>query len=94
MIDKLQQLKGKTIYKNLSNYYIEMKHKNFQTQHDPFSKNAQGISKIYHEVVLLMKFLQTKPQVENMNNILYDLYYTVIKIRDKNKDKDIQYEKD
>ena len=34
-----------------------MKTKNFQTQEDPFSKNAQSISKIYHEVLLLMKFL-------------------------------------
>ena len=23
---------------------------------NPFSKNARGISKIYHEVILLMKF--------------------------------------
>ena len=47
-----------------------MKNKNFQTQHeDPFSRNAQGISKVYHEVFLLMKFLQTKPQVKNMNII-------------------------
>ena len=30
---------------------------------DPFAKNAQGFSKIYHEVLLLMKFPQTKPQV-------------------------------
>ena len=29
-----------------------MNHKNFQVQEDPFSKNAQGISKIYHEVLL------------------------------------------
>ena len=34
-----------------------------------------------------MKFLQTKPQVKNMNNNYYYLYYTVIKTRDKNKDK-------
>ena len=64
MINKLQSLKGKTklkFYKNISNFYIEMKNKNFQTQKDPFSRNAQGISKIYHEVLLLMKFLQTKP---------------------------------
>ena len=50
MINKLQSLKGKTkinIYKNIKNYYTEMKNKNFQSQHDPFSKNAQGISKIY-----------------------------------------------
>ena len=56
MINKLQSLKGKTklkLYKNLSNYYFEMKNKNFQSHHDdPFSKNAQGISKIYHEVLL------------------------------------------
>ena len=69
-----------------------MKNKNFQTQEDPFSKNAQSISKIYHEVLLLMKFLQTKPQVKNMNIKSYDLYYTVIKTRDNNKDIDIQYE--
>ena len=44
-----------------------------------FAKNAQGISKIYHEVLMLMKFLQTKPQVKNMNTKHYDLYYTVFK---------------
>ena len=98
MINKLQELKGKTklkFYKNISNYYTEMKNKNFQTHHeDPFSRNAQGISKIYHEVLLLMKFLQTKPQVKNMNINYYDLYYTVIKKRDENKDIDNQYEND
>ena len=97
MINKLQQLKGKTklkFYKNISNYYTEMKNKNFPTQQDPFAKNAQGISKIYHEVLLLMKFLQTKPQVKNMNINYYDLYYTVIKVTDENKDIDNQYEDD
>ena len=88
MIDKLQQLKGKTklkFYENICNYYNEMKHRNFQTQEDPFSRNAQGISRIYHELLLLMKFLQTKPQVKKMNINYYDLYYTVIKTRgDKN----------
>ena len=81
MINKLQELKGKTklkFYKNLSNYYIEMKNKNFQTQEDPFVKNAQGISKVYHDVLLLMKFLQTKPRVKNMIINYFDLYYTVI----------------
>ena len=71
-----------------------MKNKNFQTQQDPFAKNAQGISKIYHEVLLLMKFLQTKPQVKTMNFNYYDLYYNVIKARDENKDIDSQYEND
>ena len=35
---------------------------------DSFEGNAQGISKVYHGVLLLMKLLQTKPQVEKMNN--------------------------
>ena len=97
MINKSQELKGKTklkFYKNISNYYTEMKNKNFQTQQDPFAKNAQGISKIYREMLLLMKFLQTKSQVKNMNNNYYDLYFTVIKVRDENKNIDNQYEND
>ena len=98
MINELQEIKGKTklkFYKNISNYYIEKKNKNFQTNNqDPFSKNAQGISRVYHEVLLLMKFLQTKPQVKNMNFNHYDLYNTVIKVRDGNKDIDNQYEND
>ena len=71
-----------------------MKNKNFQTNQDqdPFSKNAQIIHKIYHEVLLLMKFLQTIPKVKNMNINYYDFYYTVIKTRDENKDIDNQYE--
>ena len=52
---------------------------------DPFAKNGQGISKICHEVLLLMKFSQTKPQVKNMYINYYYLYYTVIKNRDENK---------
>ena len=71
-----------------------MKHKTFQTQQDPSAKNAQGISKIYHEVLLLMKFLQTKPQVKIMYINYYDLNYTVIKVRDEIKDIDNQYETD
>ena len=97
MINKIQQLKRKTnlkLDKNMSNYYIKMKNKFFQTHQDPFSKDAQGISKIYHEMLLLMQFLQTKPQIKNMNINHYDLYYTVIKVRDENKDIDNQYEND
>ena len=44
-----------------------------------FARNAQGISKFYQKVLLLRKFLQTKPQVKNMNINYNDLYYTVIK---------------
>ena len=86
MIDKLQTLKGKRklkFYKNINNYCDEMNNKNFRYGEDPFSKNAQGIAKIYHEVLMLMKFLQTKPQVKNMNINYYDLYYTVIKNRNE-----------
>ena len=82
------------IFKNISSYYNEMKNGNFQTQQDPFSKNAEAISKIYHEVLKLMKFLKTKPQVKKMNIKYYDFYYTVIKKRDENKDIDNQYEDD
>ena len=98
MIIKLRSLKGKTklkFYKNIKNYYTEMKNKNFQTQdQDRFSRNAQGISKFYHEVLLLMKFLQTKLEMKKMNINYYDLYYTVIKTRDENRDIDNQYEND
>ena len=90
MINKLQSLKDKTkvkFFKNISNYYIEMKNKNFQTQEYP-------LVKIYHEELKLMKFLQTKSKVENMNINYFDLYYTVIKTRDENKDIDNQYEND
>ena len=41
-----------------------------------------------------MKFLRTKPQVKNMNINYYDLYNTVIKTRDENRDIDIQNEND
>ena len=41
-----------------------------------------------------MKFSQTKPQVKNLNINYYDLFYTIIKTRDENKDIDNQYEDD
>ena len=94
MINKLQEIKGKTklkFYKNISTFYDNM---NIRFDEDLFAKNAQGISKIYHEVLILMKFLQTKPQVKNMNNNYYDLYYTVIKNRDEKEIVDNQYEND
>ena len=72
-----------------------MKNKNFQSNKlDPFSKNAKGVGKIYHELLLLMEFLQTKPEVKIMNIKYYDLYYTVIKTRDENKNIDNQYKED
>ena len=62
-----------------------------------FQKNDQGVSKIYHEVSLLMKFPETKPQVENLNIIYYHLYCTVVKNRNDNqivKDEYQNYEND
>ena len=50
---------------------------NITIDEDPFTRNAQAACKIYHEVLLLMKNLQ--PQVKNVNNNYYDLYYTNIK---------------
>ena len=67
---------------------------NLRMDEDPFAKNAQGISKIYHEVLMLMKFSKTKPQVKNMNINYYDLFYTVIRNRDDKEILDNQYEND
>ena len=72
MIKKLQELKGETklkFYKKISDCFDN---KNIKMDQDSVAKNAQGICKIYHEVLLLMKFLQTKPQVNNMNINYYD----------------------
>ena len=67
----------------------------FRKDKDPFARNAQGISKIYHEVLLLLlNFVQTKPQIKNMNIIYCDLCYTVIKSRDDKEIVDNQYEND
>ena len=44
----------------------------FQFEENPFSKDVLGIGKTYHEVLLLIKFLQTKPKVKNMNINYYD----------------------
>ena len=94
MINELQEIKGKTklkFYKNISNYYDNM---NNTFDEDPFAKNAQGISEIYHEMLLLMKYLQTKPQIKNMIIVYYDLYYTVNKNRDEKEIVDNKYEND
>ena len=53
-----------------------------------FSRGSQCVAKIMHEVLLFVKFLQTKPQVKSMNINCYDLYYTVIKNRDKKEEEE------
>ena len=68
MIDRLREVKGKTkikLYKNISKYYDSL---NIGSDEDPFAKNDQGLIKIYHEVSLLMKFLQAKPQMKKMTS--------------------------
>ena len=67
---------------------------NIRMDENIFARNAQGISKIYHEVLFLMEFLQTKPQVKNMNNNYFDLYLTVIKTGYEKEIVDNQYEND
>ena len=71
-------------YQNIDNYYEERNyHRQNGTFHfaePPSDRNVNGVSKIYHEVFLLMKFLQKKPQVKNMKNKYYGLYYAVLKI--------------
>ena len=101
LIDKLQQLKGETkinFFKNINIYYDEMIFRrysgNFQFEEDTFSKNDQSIAKIYHDVLLLKNFFQTKQQFKNMNINCYDLYYTVIKNRDDKEIVDDKNEND
>ena len=63
MINELQIAKGESklnFHQNISNYYDEMNYRRqsvyVQSEKNPFSKNAESISKIYHEVIILMKF--------------------------------------
>ena len=84
MIFNKQSLKRRrklNFYKNLSTCYDEMNNRNFKFEEDPLSKNAQGNNKVCHEVLLLMKILQTRPEGKNLNKFHYDLYFTVIKNR-------------
>ena len=89
MIDKLQSVKGRIkskSYQNI-NYYNEMNIRrqsgSFHFEEDVFSKSAQGISKTYHEVLLILKILQNRPQFKNLNIKYYDLFYTVIRNQDE-----------
>ena len=50
----------------------------FQFEEVHFSKGGQSIAILIHEVLMLMKFLQTKAQVTSMNIMYCDLYYTVV----------------
>ena len=74
MSDNLQSLKGNTrlkIYPNICNYYDELKYRGqsgtFQFGENIINKNEERIIKLYLEVKLLRKFIQTKPQVKKIN---------------------------
>ena len=73
---------------------IRRQNNTFQFEEDLFSKMVHGIGEVHHEVLLSMKILQTKPQVNNMNNKNYDLYHTVIKTRNEIETKNDEYEND
>ena len=70
---------------NFSNYYDAMNYRRrsntFQFEGDPFAKTDDGIDEICHEIKLLMKNLQTKPQIRSISINCFYLYYTVIKNR-------------
>ena len=51
----------------------------FQTEEGHFAQTAQAIRKSFHEVLLVMKILETKPHVESIYLNYYDLYCSVNK---------------
>ena len=99
IINESQRLKGKTTLKfcqKITQHYDEMNIRRqieiFQFEEDTFAENSQGISNVYHDVFLFMKFLQTKPGVETLNFNCSDLCYNVIKKRDEKEHVNNQYE--
>ena len=85
MISKLQELKGKTklkFYKNISNHEENI---DIRISEEPFSENSPGISKIYHEVLLLMKYLQTKPQGKDKILLILICFILLLKTELKKK---------
>ena len=94
MAKKLQQLKGKTKFIFFQNISIYNDNMDIRMDEGPCTKSVLGISEIYHEVLMLMTFLQSKPQFKNFNTNYYDLYYTVIQNRDGKEFLNDQYEND
>ena len=64
-------------------WVLEDKSGNFNSKKIFFCKDARGISKVCHKVILTMTILQTKPRVGNTKVNYYDLYCTVIENRDE-----------
>ena len=63
----------------------------FQPEQDIVSKNSKAISKIYLEVLLLRKILQTIPQNKSVNTSFYGLDNTVIKNIDEKEIRFCEY---
>ena len=83
---------SKNLCKNYDELIIQRQCGTFQFEKDQFSKKNQGIGKGYHEVLLLLKFLQNKPQVKKLKTNYHDLYYTVIKNRNGKQNVKDEYE--
>ena len=83
-IDKINKLKGETKLKferNFSIYCDEMNYhrqkRKFSFEEDLFSNIAHSNTRIMHEVLLMMNFLHTKPQIKDKNKIYNDLFYAI-----------------
>ena len=71
--DTLQSLEFKInikIYANISKYYDELKYRrqsgSFHYEEVIFRKNEERITKFYPEIILILKILQTKPQIRKV----------------------------
>ena len=62
-----------------------MKNKFFQNELDLFARNAQSVRKTYHEIIFLMKILQTEPKVKDINKIIVIYSILLLKIEMKKK---------
>ena len=84
MIDQLQNLKGKTklkFYKNISNYYIEMINKNFQTQDTILLKVSvenNRLRYVYIGGVMICSFLTTDRNYIYIFQIWVIIYHHVV----------------
>ena len=48
----------------------------FRSEADPFRRKTV-VTFMMHKVLLLLKFLQTKPQIRSKSSMFYDVYYTM-----------------
>ena len=76
MVNKLRSLKVNTKNKISSKYFFDqmnyMRQSNTFVFEDPLAKNIQGIGMIMNESLLIMIFLQAKPQMKNKTINSYD----------------------